>query len=107
MRHITQEAKLLSDGRYSPRELKLILSRKRCKKISTPTWQRWKRELGICPDDNGNYWEEDRVKFEGLIVALKAGWTIAQYKQFLENQKNAVEGMERPTTPIEVEATVC
>jgi hypothetical protein len=114
MTQLAQEADQLQEGRYSPRELKLLLTRKRQKRIPHPTWQRWKKELDIHPDDQGQYWEEDRQALEGLIVALKAGWTIARYKQhYLEAQANANRIWQNESTAsasgqsIDVSAIAC
>jgi DNA-binding transcriptional MerR regulator len=68
---------------YSASDLREKLHRIRGKPVPPDTLKYWRQRLGITPDRNRLYTHQELDVLRGLVMALKAGKSIEQYKRFL------------------------
>ena len=60
-------------GRYEPREVRLEVARKLKAKFSPRKFRYWKEKLGIGPDEDGLYWDEDLEKMKAFARYRRNG----------------------------------
>jgi hypothetical protein len=86
-----ETVEVLPQKKYRPKEMRYLLSRFRGSSVGLSTWGFWKKNFQIRPDGDGYYWQEDLDLLKGWIAAKRSGYTINQYKQYLERVKEQVK----------------
>ncbi|MFM2432962.1 MAG: hypothetical protein RLZZ511_4176 [Cyanobacteriota bacterium] len=66
---------------YLARDLQAKLEQTRGSPVPTATLKYWRRQLGITPDLNRLYTQDELELLRGLILHLKAGGSIEQYRR--------------------------
>lgn len=76
-------------GLYTSKELCLILARHRQKRVPSRTLRWWRNQVGIVPNQDGLYEEEDLRILIQLIRWIARGGTVEQFVNQLREKYNA------------------
>jgi hypothetical protein len=82
---------VLPPGLYTARELRLTLARYRQRSVPPRTLRWWRSQLGITPDEQGFYTEEDLAILIQLVRWLSRGGTVNQFFLKLKEKYSATE----------------
>lgn len=66
---------------YLAKDLRAKLEQTRGCPVPVATLKYWRRQLGIAPDANRLYSQDELDLLRGMIIHLKSGGTIEQYRR--------------------------
>lgn len=81
-------AQVMPQGLYTARELRCILARYRQQRVPDRTLRWWRSQIGLLPNEDGLYSEDDLQILIQLVRWLSRGGTVQQFFSNLQEKYN-------------------